>query len=679
MGEEEAPVVLTTEEEVRRLSVSTSRNPYQLLITRPAKDLNKKRTLVDRDSHLGTEGLVEFRSFKDPNYDLVRKRMETSIQSTPELAEATTQSHWARKVNSSAQTQYRTMLPEMSKSIQEQDDFLEFVKAVQERVVPVLDSNLTSDVFKDQLQALTASDDSLVKSFSVSQLKEFLSLKDARFNAQISCIDWMPGRNDTVAISFAPTSTFDKYLERWVDSPVEHVFIWNFQSILHPSHVLEAPSVVKVFKFCPTNPNIIACGCESGQVLMYDLSDESTKINSELRNSYSTEDSFSVYYHPKFASMLLSPTMAPTKCSTQPICDLQWLPPEQKINRIGEPDQCEEATEFITVALDGRLIVWDTVIDTQYVHPNTDALLPGASLINEWNPVFTMHIWKSQKDNIYLPTRLFHIYTENGKLTGDARIVTEEGQVIGFNWVNGSDRTLGGRQNPVISKKSDLLYHTPLSFVPSPFVPGVFLACDRSQIVLADLKDDKMELFRSAARSTAITCVIFSPTRPSVFIAGKENGEIEVWAILDKSHECLFTQSVASSKVVSLSFGVGHNDKQLLAVGCGDGSLMIYKVPDFMSKPTPDEAEQVHKFIEQQKGYVTQTEERFKVRAQQAKQKQQEAMAAAQKEEGEEKQQEEEEIDEDNKVDVELVQFEREYARVLKEFEAMEKNAAKDE
>ena len=97
-----------------------------------------------------------------------------------------------------------------------------------------------------------------------------------------------------------------------------------------------------------------------------------------------------------------------------------------------------------------------------------------------------------------------------------------------------------------------------------------------------------------------------------------------------------------------------------------------------MSKPTPDEAEQVHKFIEQQKGYVTQTEERFKVRAQQAKQKQQEAMAAAQKEEGEEKQQEEEEIDEDNKVDVELVQFEREYARVLKEFEAMEKNA-KDE
>jgi hypothetical protein len=36
---------------------------------------------------------------------------------------------------------------------------------------------------------------------------------------------------------------------------------------------------------------------------------------------------------------------------------------------------------------------------------------------------------------------------------------------------------------------------------------------------------------------------------------------------------------------VSLSFGVGHNDNQLLAVGCGDGQLMIYKVPISFRSP----------------------------------------------------------------------------------------------
>jgi len=92
MTDEEAPVVLATEEEVRMLSVASSRNPYQLLITRPGRDLGKKRNFVDRDSHLGTEGLIEFRSFKDPNFELVHGRLSAHIQSTPELSDATTQS-----------------------------------------------------------------------------------------------------------------------------------------------------------------------------------------------------------------------------------------------------------------------------------------------------------------------------------------------------------------------------------------------------------------------------------------------------------------------------------------------------------------------------------------------------------------------------------------------------------
>ena len=677
MGEEEAPVQLTTEEEVRQLNVSTTRNQYQLLITRPYKDLHKKRTFADRDSHLGTEGLVEFRSFNDPNFELTRSTKEAGIQSSNEVRDSSTQSHWSRKVNSSAQTEFVTMLPEYTKSLQEQDDFIEFLKRVQERINPILDANMVSDIFKDQLFQLKAQDDSLVKSFSVSQLKEFLSLKDARFNSHVCCIDWMPESHDTIAISFASTNVYTQYLKSWVNAPVEYIFIWNFQSIVHPQYVLEAPSVVKVFKFCPTNPNIIVGGCENGQVIMYDLSDDKTKVSAELRNRYSTEDSFSTYYHPKFSSMIISPTLAPTKCPSQPICDLKWLPPGQKILRIGELDACEVTSQFITISLDGHLIVWDTNIDTSNVHENTDGFLPGASLINEWTPVFTMNILKNPKTGIFFPTRLFHVFAESGKLTGDARIATEEGEIIGFNWVNGLDRSLAGRQNPTISIKQQLLYHTCLSFVESPFLPGIFLACDRAQVVIADLKNSVLELFRSSARNQSVTCVAFSPTRPSVFLLGKENGEIEVWALLDKSHDCLFTQSVASSKVVTICFGVGHNDKQLLAVGCGDGSLMIYKVPEFMSKPNSEETEQMQQFIELQRSFVKQTEERFKQRASESKKGQQDTTNQAA--ETEVKETEEEDLDEENsKVDVELVNFEKEYQRMIKEFELIEKSHEND-
>lgn len=61
---------------------------------------------------------------------------------------------------------------------------------------------------------------------------------------------------------------------------------------------------------------------------------------------------------------------------------VQWLSPEQKNKRTGEADSCDEATEFIASGLDGRLLVWDAVIDPEHVHPNTGALVPGASLVN---------------------------------------------------------------------------------------------------------------------------------------------------------------------------------------------------------------------------------------------------------------------------------------------------------
>ena len=124
---------------------------------------------------------------------------------------------------------------------------------------------------------------------------------------------------------------------------------------------------------------------------------------------------------------------------------------------------------------------------------------------------------------------------------------------------------------------------------------------------------------------------------------------------------------------MSLSFGVGDNGRQLLAVGCGDGSLMIYEVPEFMSKPSNEEAEAMKQFIEQQRKFVTQTDDRFKIRAAEAKKNSQEA--AGTKTEGETKESEEEDIDED-KVDVELVQFEKEYALIVKEFIEIEKKNA---
>jgi hypothetical protein len=77
---------------------------------------------------------------------------------------------------------------------------------------------------------------------------------------------------------------------------------------------------------------------------------------------------------------------------------------------------------------------------------------------------------------------------------------------------------------------------------------------------------------------------------------------------------------------------------------------MIYKVPDFMAKPGNGEEDQMRKFVEQQRQFVLQTDERFKVRAAEARQKEADARNTK-KTDSEEKAQEEEDFDE-NKVDM---------------------------
>lgn len=676
--EETQPVVRTTEDEVKMLTVHQNRNLFTLLVTRPLSDLGKKKTLVDRDSHLGTEGLVEFRSFSDPNYELKLATMNVCIQCAEPTRDTSTQSSWCRKVNSSSQTSPVTYLDEVKQSIIESDSFLEFCTKVKERVPPILDANVSSDVFSDQIANLKASDDSLVKSFSVSQLKEYLSLKDARFGNPVQCIDWQPGSHDTVAISFNSAVSFGVGFKRKCRGLPEHIFVWNFQSILHPKYVLESPSVVMSFKFCPHNPNIIVGGCLSGQVVMWDVSDESTKINAELRNSYSTEDSFSEFYHPKFASSLFGANGQPAKCHYEPVCCLQWLPLGSKMTRIGELEQCENTTQFATISLDGHVIIWDVNIDTSQIHPSNEPLLPGASLKNEWLPTFIMSLLQDPKEKVFSPGLIFSFLTDaQGFLDGNCRFISEYGHAFSFNWTAGPDRSLVGRQNPHLSDHHQLLYHTPVGFANSPFITGLFVCCDRTNVVLADMTNGTMELFRSSARSHSITSVCFSPTRPSVFVVGTENGDIEVWTLLDKSHECMFSQSVASSKVSSLYFGTAKGGKQLLCVGCGDGTLMIYKVPAFMSQPTPNEAELMQSFVEQQIKFVTQTKQRFVARGSNKQQSETESKEKEEKADTNVDRPEEE--DGNEKVDTELSYFEKEYAKIEKDFESFTREQEENE
>lgn len=50
------------------------------------------------------------------------------------------------------------------------------------------------------------------------------------------------------------------------------ILIWSLSDPIHPQLMLECPDDIFCFRFCPSDPSIIAGGCINGQVVLWDIS-----------------------------------------------------------------------------------------------------------------------------------------------------------------------------------------------------------------------------------------------------------------------------------------------------------------------------------------------------------------------------------------------------------------------
>ena len=60
-------------------------------------------------------------------------------------------------------------------------------------------------------------------------------------------------------------------------------------------------------------------------------------------------------------------------------------------------------------------------------------------------------------------------------------------------------------------------------------------------------------LLHTAPLKEKITDVEWSPTRPGVFFIAKQNGSIDIWDIVDRTHAPSISQSISSSAVTYLN------------------------------------------------------------------------------------------------------------------------------
>lgn len=253
-------------------SVAPSDELVALKLVKKRKHFGAPLQLSDKDSQeLFTSAQCECRPFRDPNFDLRRMELDAGVQAVPPSRDAASQAKGGLSKNSNAQTQPRE--GEVPPDALRSDDMRAFLGRAVPYYEAALQQNECFDVFEDDFSGLGEDDNAPggKGDLSISESQSFTDLAYSK-GRTVSCIGWVPGRKDMVAVSCTDLLSFEERLELDGVVRTSAVLVWAFADAIHPQFVLEAPSDVYSFQFNPAMPSVVVGGLYNGQVVQWDVS-----------------------------------------------------------------------------------------------------------------------------------------------------------------------------------------------------------------------------------------------------------------------------------------------------------------------------------------------------------------------------------------------------------------------
>lgn len=424
------------------------------------------------------------------------------------------------------------------------------------------------------------------------QIREAYSFQDLVYskNKQIVAIDWHEPGKGTLACAYVQKQDFQQRTEKLGLVSPAVVLVWDFADNINPQYVLEGPSDMFCFRFNPTDPDWVVAGCISGQVVLWNL-----KTGHKAPTTF--KDQLAMEKPEGNRQIQVEVTdFSPSLCETshrRPVTDLCWLPPELEfgsdgaINR-GDGSGDGKSKQFATISGDGLILIWDIRVKKDSRRPDKEPI---------WNPTFKFQL-KDLSGELYAGCQLSVVDTGEG-----AKFVctTEAGQLVTGNW-----KKLKGEEaleeeegdGPLVQSVAPGHFGSCKTLQVSPFFPDIWLTVGDWRLCL--WKDGvDTPIFASPFQPCRVTCARWSPSRPSVIFLGREDGVMDVWDFLDRSHEALI-QYMFTQPIVSIEFPTGKintADKKdsgyFLGVGDHNGGCHVMRLPRVLSRPQRNEEKTV--------------------------------------------------------------------------------------
>ena len=445
-----------TDNELKMLSFVPARDLISIEISRPKRSTKQPAKFADRNAEAA--GVIEFRAYKDPHFKVI-KEGDIGIQVAPLTSSSQSQTHWFRSVQKAVQYESATITDVDSK-----DNMLSFLEKAVVEIENALQQNESVDIFNETFR-LNGDDDINGGVQAENELRELKNFADPTYSKfkVLSAIDWMPHAQGMVAVSAVKNVSFDQRIPLMGQTQISYILLWDFRLLVKPLILMQSQQEIFSFRFNKTNSKLVAAGSITGQVMLWETGDAiRSALNKNNRGSSSSQGGPAVDQAdeetataPVSAKYVSSVDHSHKKC----VADLFWLPPTTQINYrgqlVGEEHLDGNSYQFVTVAGDGLLMVWDIRFEqifndelrhigrAKHIPTEKSSTKDGGGVKPLWGPIFKAHLKRLEGVGELSLCKVCettnaknspHSINKTSSVVGDSRsqfiIATEEGDII---------------------------------------------------------------------------------------------------------------------------------------------------------------------------------------------------------------------------------------------------------
>lgn len=584
-----------TDKEMEMEKLRDPREKLHFLFSRKRRKFGQETKFEDNDCQLI---YVDIKPMPLAPGSMIRLQQSNQNQAIESTKTNSAQTTWFRKLNQSTQYEARKMNEKDCRRILEVSEPLRELCSSTEKVFSkALIENTLIDYFQNDFDCFGEEDTAFVQGTNTS-LQEYQSFTDLLYSKDktISCACWHPTQRGVLAVSCVQRSTLDERLGHGfsIKSKQSLILIWSFYDPIHPQLILESSDDVMSFAFHP-QLNLIVGGCINGQIVLWDISDFQDKMNNETKKEEKT-------------AVIDFIRVCAVSCieysHRAAITDVRWN--LMSVDNNGNFQKTESVFQVFSVGLDGTIMVWD-------LRYKKDV----KSLDKLWRPIFKAVVQTMDCAFEYGLMRF-----DPGQST-TFWAATEDGDVIKGDW------SLDSKQetpNSLTTFASRVHYGMVSDICRCPFFNDVILSIGGWSLHV--WKESSVPLLSSSLCKAHYTCGSWSPTRPSVFFVGRSDGVLEIWDILDKSHQPSHSQSVSAASISAISIQTYMNNSaksriahQFVAIGDDDGTAHILEAPRNISRPSSNEKSFMSAFLDREVKRIQFAIERKQFREQERKRK----------------------------------------------------------